>query len=427
MGLRFRRSIKIAPGIRLNLSGSGLSTTIGPRGASVNIGRHGTFLNTGIPGTGLYARQRIGGVRSTSSGSATGRSAYQSLRSQAREAQRAQARIEAIAQHEEHEAELASLRNVLRNRNTSRYEWSSVWASQGVFEPEREPAFVVQDFNSLCRQQAAREIPIARWLVGVTALCAPALAWGSNLIQIFATVCLVATAAWTVRARRERKTIEDRCRIDLEQKAEIDREELKRAHAHSVEIARQHWVDEEARRERIRTAPEREDLETLSGVLEEELNDESFPVPVVLDIQLDSASRAQIEFVLPELDDIPPTYTEITKTGKLSTKKMTQRDRVALYQDLCSGIALRLAYETFRILYMVQSIELFGLAELMDPATGYVAERVALHLTTNRIELATLNLDQLDPSSALTAIGGDLLCNRRGELSAISGVTGLTG
>ncbi len=61
MSLRFRKSIKLAPGIRMNLSGSGASWTLGPRGASVGIGKRGNFLNTGIPGTGLYSRQALSG------------------------------------------------------------------------------------------------------------------------------------------------------------------------------------------------------------------------------------------------------------------------------------------------------------------------------------------------------------------------------
>lgn len=60
MALRFRKSIKLAPGVRWNVSGSGSSWSFGPRGASVGVGKRGTYLNTGIPGTGLYARERIG-------------------------------------------------------------------------------------------------------------------------------------------------------------------------------------------------------------------------------------------------------------------------------------------------------------------------------------------------------------------------------
>jgi uncharacterized protein YraI len=53
MGFRFRRSLRVAPGIRLNLSKSGLSTSLGGRGASLNLGPRGTRTTLGIPGTGL--------------------------------------------------------------------------------------------------------------------------------------------------------------------------------------------------------------------------------------------------------------------------------------------------------------------------------------------------------------------------------------
>lgn len=59
MGLRFRKSVRLAPGVRLNFSLSGVSATVGPRGASIGIGRRGTYFNTGIPGTGIYARERL--------------------------------------------------------------------------------------------------------------------------------------------------------------------------------------------------------------------------------------------------------------------------------------------------------------------------------------------------------------------------------
>jgi hypothetical protein len=50
---RFRRTVAILPGVRLNLSRSGISTTLGPNGASINLGRRGTRTTVGIPGTGI--------------------------------------------------------------------------------------------------------------------------------------------------------------------------------------------------------------------------------------------------------------------------------------------------------------------------------------------------------------------------------------
>jgi Protein of unknown function (DUF4236) len=60
MGLRFHRVFSILPGVRINVSKSGLSTSVGPRGADVNIERHGVTTNAGIPGTGLSYRQKMG-------------------------------------------------------------------------------------------------------------------------------------------------------------------------------------------------------------------------------------------------------------------------------------------------------------------------------------------------------------------------------
>ena len=49
------------PGVRINLSKSGISTSVGPRGAKVTFGPNGTYVNAGIPGTGLYTREKISG------------------------------------------------------------------------------------------------------------------------------------------------------------------------------------------------------------------------------------------------------------------------------------------------------------------------------------------------------------------------------
>lgn len=59
MAVRFRKSIKIAPGIRLNISKSGISTSIGPRGATVNLRGGKRRVTVGIPGTGLSSTQDI--------------------------------------------------------------------------------------------------------------------------------------------------------------------------------------------------------------------------------------------------------------------------------------------------------------------------------------------------------------------------------
>ena len=60
MAWSFRKRIRIAPGVHINLSKSGVSTSFGPKGAKITVGPKGTYLHTSIPGTGFYNRQKIG-------------------------------------------------------------------------------------------------------------------------------------------------------------------------------------------------------------------------------------------------------------------------------------------------------------------------------------------------------------------------------
>lgn len=53
---RFRKTISILPGVRINLSKTGVSGSLGGHGATVNVGKKGEQVTLGIPGTGLSYR-----------------------------------------------------------------------------------------------------------------------------------------------------------------------------------------------------------------------------------------------------------------------------------------------------------------------------------------------------------------------------------
>ena len=66
MSLRFRRSLRLAPGIRMNFGMRGASLSLGGRGSGVTFGSRGVTSHFGIPGTGLSLQQRSGTGRRTS-------------------------------------------------------------------------------------------------------------------------------------------------------------------------------------------------------------------------------------------------------------------------------------------------------------------------------------------------------------------------
>lgn len=68
MSLRFRKSIKIAPGVKMNISKKGVGYSAGTKGARMSVGADGKIRRTvGIPGTGIYDTETIGGKHSNAS------------------------------------------------------------------------------------------------------------------------------------------------------------------------------------------------------------------------------------------------------------------------------------------------------------------------------------------------------------------------
>jgi hypothetical protein len=59
MGLNFRKSFKILPGTRLNVSKRGLGASFGVPGARISFGKKGVQKTVGIPGTGLSYTSKV--------------------------------------------------------------------------------------------------------------------------------------------------------------------------------------------------------------------------------------------------------------------------------------------------------------------------------------------------------------------------------
>jgi hypothetical protein len=56
---RFRKTFSILPGVHVNLSKTGVSTSLGGKGATLNVGRGQRTVTLGVPGTGLSYRAPV--------------------------------------------------------------------------------------------------------------------------------------------------------------------------------------------------------------------------------------------------------------------------------------------------------------------------------------------------------------------------------
>lgn len=65
MALRFHKSVRLAPGIRMNISKHGLSLSLGTKGLTMNLGRQRAKVTAGFPGTGLSFSKNLPSLRET--------------------------------------------------------------------------------------------------------------------------------------------------------------------------------------------------------------------------------------------------------------------------------------------------------------------------------------------------------------------------
>jgi hypothetical protein len=53
MPIRFRKSFKVFPGVKVNMSKGGISFTVGTKGYHLNFSKRGVRQTVGLPGSGL--------------------------------------------------------------------------------------------------------------------------------------------------------------------------------------------------------------------------------------------------------------------------------------------------------------------------------------------------------------------------------------
>lgn len=73
MGFRFRKSFKVAPGVKFNLNKKSVGVTFGGKGAHYTVNSSGKkTTSVGIPGTGVYYTHSTGGSGASGGGASSG-------------------------------------------------------------------------------------------------------------------------------------------------------------------------------------------------------------------------------------------------------------------------------------------------------------------------------------------------------------------
>jgi hypothetical protein len=419
MAFRFRNTIRLAPGIRLNLGKRGVSLSAGVRGASVTLGKNGLWGNVGAPGTGMSYRTRLSGSPSHQ---------RRAQREQQRQNNRAASSAPELTAfkamlNEKGQVTLVDQEGQPLSASQRRMVWSdyadrmTTWLQSEMdtingdmellldihqdivppgsaipdYEPEAfdQPAPIKPERERRPSRPVKPELEISFWdrlIPGrqqrlIQAQEQDLQNWESEL------------EAWKQQCLQIDKTYEQRLQQYERQVAEWNR--AWEAHQHEQTQLAQVFT------ERLTT-----DEGLVVEILTAELNDLDWPRETLVDFDIDLASQSvYLDVDLPEVEDIPARSAEFgARNRRLLIKDKSDRQRREEYARHVHGIILRLAGVVLGLLPGVEQVVVSGYSQRLDSATGHINDDYLLSVAIDKARFAELNfeqLEQVDPIAAL--------------------------
>ncbi|MCM3624812.1 DUF4236 domain-containing protein [Brevibacillus borstelensis] len=341
MGFGFRKSIKIAPGIRLNVSHRGVGASVGVKGLRYSANTYsGSRVSASIPGTGIYYSTAVG-TRQYKTNAYSKRS---ELRKMEKELQKMEELAQAKYEVDVFENQLEMIKSIHKECDME-FDWARIKTypapfNKGEMGPkEKEALRKVQDYKS------------------------------GFFKKLFGT------------AEKERLLLEKQ--VEEAKKEDIsDYESWEKLIATATKISNGD-IDEYI--EVIKELAPLDDLSDFGSGFE---------------INVEHPDYVEVEFDVQSSDIIPSVQKSLTKTGKLSVKEMPKSRFYELYQDYVCSCVLRIARDMFAIL-PIKHIYIHAMDEWLDSSTGVNRKDTILSVKIDRATLQSLNFDLIDCSDSM--------------------------
>lgn len=286
MGFRFRKSVKVAPGVRLNFSTRGVGVSVGTKGLRVSKSTRGTTISSGIPGTGIYYQKQI-----SSRTKRPQRIRYENIIKQ----QEKQKMIEeAKKKVEQHEAYIDMLTSVHQEVN-DKINWHDIANSTPPFRINEEDGPNVKELKMRIDEYKPT--------------------WRDRFFN-------------RVEARKKHLINQMETAKEEDKKLYFAWEEQKETAIKVLENNIDIW------QKVIENANPFEDIQNFGSKVTYR-----FEPP-----------RAIVKLIINNRSVVPTTELNLTKTGKLSEKNMAKGKYLQLYQDYVCSCTLRIAREFFNLL-----------------------------------------------------------------------------
>lgn len=362
MAIRFRKSIKLAPGIRWNISGSGSSWTVGPRGASVGIGKRGAFLNTGIPGTGLSSRSRLVDSSSAQVGS---------------------------------EAALANSVSmtceILTDGTLSFVDKTGAAVPGHIVETaKKQNRDAILDLIQRKCDEINEQVEALGKLHHHTA--------DARLLPVF--IALPFLHQKPVAPQKQTSgffgSLIPGRRLKVE-KANLTADELFHKSSAAWEVKKAESISSDIQRKQLVETLIYEDIAAMEGFLEENLEDIVWPRETIIAFEIFNGGKTVVLDVdLPEIEDMPNKLAAVPARGlKLSIKELTAIKIQKLYAEHIHGLVFRIIGEVFACLPTVQRVIACGYSQRREAATAQLRDEYLISVQVRRLDWCSIDFAHL--------------------------------
>lgn len=394
MGLRFHRSFRVMPGVRLNVSKRGFGLSVGNRWAGFSVGPAGTRIRAAVPGSGLSWSKGIGGGRR----------------------QRAAVGAGAVA--------AGAATGALAGRRSRRElppplptDFEPGFAEDGtLILLDRDGRAFADDMQQALRK--THRAQLEPWVDQAVE------AWNDAILETFEVheetpppdaELVFATRPWDVPAPLVPATSRAGC-LNLfwpSARAAAASERQKQLATHSAQ--QQTWETErvahqasEERRRWLYETGRFQSGDAMEEALEHVLAGIPWPYETLISAEVTADRRtAWIDVDLPEVDAVP-AFRWKTRRGGLDVERRDVSDTQVRkdYAQHVHGVMFRVIGETFAALPDIVQVIASGYATRVNKATGRAQDEYLLSVTVERSAWDAIDfegLHQVDPVEALAA------------------------
>ncbi len=384
MALRFRRSIKLAPGLRLNMGKRGFGFSVGPRGASFTAGPSGVHGNLGLPGTGLSYRTSL-----------------------------PSGRPQAVPR--------GQMNVSISIKNDGRLMFAS---------PDGVP--LPSNVENTTKKEHAETI--RAWLEGQCA----------EINDVLDACVNIHTRSPAPEANERFRPAEfslpmpelpkERspglaARFLASKRAEVERENQEAVATYERNVAewnkkKAEFLEAEQRRKVIFEKLRHTDPVVMDEYLSQVLQSLSWPGETNVTFELTGQGQTIfIDIDLPEIDDFPRRSATVAARGlRLNVKELSEKETRTNYARHVHGIGFRIAAVAFYSLPAVNQVVLSAYSQRPDKSTGGLRDEYLYSVRVLRSEWSRIDfggLHRIDPIEALQCFEIRQLLTKTGELAPI--------